>query len=83
MTTIDYKIAQILVYDWHCLAVVVLLVVTSLFLSKVYGVDWNSSREVDQFLSASWDHTVKLVSQLHKLLMQILPTIQEENDWVM
>ena len=29
---------------------------------KVYGVDWSCNRQLDQFLSASWDHSIKLVS---------------------
>lgn len=28
--------------------------------AEVYGVDWSCSRQVDQFLSASWDHSIKL-----------------------
>ena len=31
-------------------------------LLKVYGVDWSCNRQLDQFLSASWDHSIKLVS---------------------
>lgn len=29
---------------------------------QVYGVDWSSGRDTDLFLSASWDHTIRLVS---------------------
>ncbi|XP_078374973.1 peroxisomal targeting signal 2 receptor-like isoform X3 [Oculina patagonica] len=28
--------------------------------AEVYGVDWSCSRQIDQFLSASWDHSIKL-----------------------
>lgn len=28
---------------------------------EVYGVDWNKTRLDQHFISASWDHTIKLV----------------------
>ena len=29
---------------------------------KVYSVDWSCNRRLDQILSGSWDHSIKLVS---------------------